>query len=166
MQWIGEAIESPATGSLDAGLEQGSNRSRDGGTSFEYDLLHALQGLRAGDFSVRGAGDYDGLPGKIAETLDAIAAANQRMVHHLKRVGEEVGREGRTRQRLKFGISHGAWGEIEDAINALIDDLSWPLTAVTRAIAAVARRIRRILRIGESLSLIKSGKRIASALCA
>src|SRR5215831_7861924 len=139
MQWIGEAIESPATGSLDAGLEQGSNRSRDGGTSFEYDLLHALQGLRAGDFSVRVAGDYDGLPGKIAEALDAVAAANQRAVHHLKRIAEEVGREGRTRQRLQLGISNGAWGDMEDSINALIGDLLWPTMAVTRAIAAVAR---------------------------
>jgi PAS domain S-box-containing protein len=139
MQWIGETIESPATGSLDADLDQGSTGSSSGATSFGYDLLHVLQAIRGGDFSVRMAGDYDGLPGKIAEALDGIVAANQRMVHQLKRVGEEVGREGKTRQRMKFGISNGAWGEIEDSINALIDDLLWPTTAVTRAIAAVAR---------------------------
>jgi PAS domain S-box-containing protein len=139
MQWIGETIESPATGSLDTDLEQGSTRSSSGATSFGYDLLHVLQAIRGGDFSARMAGDYDGLPGKIAEALDGIVAANQRMVHQLKRVGEEVGREGKTRQRMKFGISNGAWGEMEDSINALIDDLLWPTTAVTRAIAAVAR---------------------------
>jgi PAS domain S-box-containing protein len=139
MQWIGETIESPATGSLDTDLEQGSTRSSRGATSFGYDLLHVLQAIRGGDFSVRMAGDYDGLPGKIAEALDGIVAANQRMVHQLKRVGEDVGREGKTRQRMKFGISNGAWGEMEDSINALIDDLLWPTTAVTRAVAAVAR---------------------------
>ena len=139
MQWIGETIESPATGSLDTDLEQGSTRSNSGATSFGYDLLHVLQAMRGGDFSVRMTGDYDGLPGKIAEALDGIVAANQRMVHQLKRVGEEVGREGKTRQRMKFGISNGAWGEMEDSINALIDDLLWPTTAVTRVIAAVAR---------------------------
>jgi len=139
MQWIGETIESPATGSLDTDLEQGSTRSSSGATSFGYDLLHVLQAIRGGDFSARMAGDYDGLPGKIAEALDGIVAANQRMVHQLKRVGEEVGREGKTRQRMKFGISNGAWGEMEASINALIDDLLWPTTAVTRAIAAVAR---------------------------
>src|SRR5260370_24349810 len=85
------------------------------------------------------AGGYDGLPGKIAEALDGIVAANQRMVHQLKRVGEEVGREGKTRQRMKFGISNGAWGEMEGAINALIDDLLWPTTALTPAIAAIPR---------------------------
>jgi two-component sensor histidine kinase/methyl-accepting chemotaxis protein len=139
MQWIGETIESPATGSLDTDLEQGSTTGSSSATSFGYDLLHVLQAIRGGDFSVRMAGDYDGLPGKIAEALDGIVAANQRMAHQLKRVGEEVGREGRTRQRMKFGISNGAWGEMEGAVNALIDDLLWPTTAVNRAIAAVAR---------------------------
>ncbi len=138
MQWIGETIESPATGSLDTDLDEGST-SGNGATSFGDDLLHALQAIQGGDFSVRMAGDYHGLPGKIAEALDGIAAANQRMAHQLKRVGEEVGREGKTRQRMKFGISNGAWGEMEDSINALIDDLLGPNMAVTRAIAAVAR---------------------------
>ena len=139
MQWIGETIESPATGSLDTDLDQGSTRSSSGATSFGYDLLHVLQAMRGGDFSVRMAGDYDGLPGKIAEALDGIVAANQRMVHQLKRVGEEVGREGKTRQRMKFAMTNGAWGEMEGAINALIDDLLWPTTTVSRAVAAVAR---------------------------
>ena len=139
MQWIGETIESPATGSLDTDLDQGSTRSSSGATSFGYDLLHVLQAMRGGDFSVRMPGDYDGLPGKIAEALDGIVAANQRMVHQLKRVGEEVGREGKTRQRMKFAMTNGAWGEMEGAINALIDDLLWPTTAVSRAVAAVAR---------------------------
>jgi len=138
MQWIGEAIESPATGSIDTDIEQGSTSSN-GATSFGYDLLHVLQAMRGGDFSVRMGGDYHGLSGKIAEALDGIAAANQRIAHQIKRVGEEIGREGKTRQRMKFGISNGSWGEIEDSINALIDDLLWPTTAMTRAVAAVAR---------------------------
>jgi HAMP domain-containing protein/signal transduction histidine kinase/CheY-like chemotaxis protein len=106
---------------------------------FEYDLLHALQAMRVGDFSVRMAGDDEGVLGKIADTFNEIAAANQRIAQQLERVGEEVGREGRTRQRVKFGSSSGAWGEMEDSINVLIDDLLWPTMAVTRAIAAVAK---------------------------
>ena len=95
--------------------------------------------MRVGDFSVRMAGDDEGLLGKIADTFNEIAAANQRIAQQLERVGEEVGREGQTRQRVKFGISGGAWGEMEDSINVLIDDLLWPTMAVTRAIAAVAK---------------------------
>ena len=33
----------------------------------------------------------------------------------------------------------GAWGEMESSVNTLIDDLLWPTTEVTRAIAAVAQ---------------------------
>ena len=43
------------------------------------ELLHALQAMRVGDFSVRMAGDQVGLMGKIADTFNEIVAANQRM---------------------------------------------------------------------------------------
>jgi HAMP domain-containing protein len=118
---------------------RGPGRQLNGATPFEYDLLHALQAMRVGDFSVRMAGDQDGLPGKIADAFNEIAAANQRIAQQLERVGDEVGREGKTRQRVKFGLSNGAWGEMEDSVNTLIDDLLWPTMAVTRAIAAVAK---------------------------
>src|SRR6185295_18917131 len=57
----------------------------------------------------------------------------------LERVGQVVGREGQTRHRIKFSTSSGAWGEMENSVNTLIDDLLWPTTQVTRAIAAVAQ---------------------------
>jgi HAMP domain-containing protein/CheY-like chemotaxis protein/signal transduction histidine kinase len=103
------------------------------------ELLHALQAMRVGDFSVRMAGDQVGIMGKVADTFNGIVAANQRISHQLERVGQVVGREGRTRQRVRFGLSEGAWGEMESSVNTLIDDLLWPTTEVTRAIAAVAQ---------------------------
>ncbi len=116
------------------------DRPIDGGASPElYDLLNALQSMRVGDFSVRMAGGQIGLLGKIADTFNEIVAANQRMAQQLERVGQVVGREGKTRQRVKFGLSHGAWGEMESSVNTLIDDLLWPTTEVTRAISAVAK---------------------------
>src|SRR6187397_2958412 len=103
------------------------------------DLLHALQAMRAGDFSVRMTGDHIGIEGKIADTFNEIVAANQRMAQQLEHVGQVVGKEGRTRQRVHFAGSSGAWGEMESSLNALIDDLLWPTTEVTRALAAVAK---------------------------
>src|SRR5712672_1129886 len=111
-----------------------------GGQSTELnELLHALQAMRVGDFSVRMAGNQIGLMGKIADTFNEIVAGNERMAQQLERVGHVVGREGKTRQRVKFGLSHGAWGEMETSVNTLIDDLLWPTTEVTRAISAVAQ---------------------------
>ncbi len=102
-------------------------------------LLQALRAMRAGDFSVRMTGEEDGLLGKIADTFNEIVAANQRMAEQIERVGQLVGREGQTRHRVKFGLSNGAWGEIESSVNTLIDDLIWPTKEVTTAVAAVAQ---------------------------
>src|SRR6266571_371553 len=103
------------------------------------DLLHALQAMRAGDFSVRMTGDHLGIEGKIADTFNEIVAANQRMAQQLEHVGQVVGREGKTRQRVKFDLASGSWADMEGSVNALIDDLLWPTREVTRAVAAVAQ---------------------------
>jgi hypothetical protein len=89
-------------------------------------LLHALQAMRSGDFSVRMTGDHLGIGGKIADTFNEIVAANQRMAQQLERVGQVVGREGKTRQRVKFGLASGSWADMEGSVNTLIDDLLWP----------------------------------------
>ena len=103
------------------------------------DLLHALQAMRSGDFSVRMSGDQLGIDGKIADTFNEIIAANQRMAQQLERVGQVVGREGKTRQRVRFGLASGSWADMESSVNTLIDDLLWPTREVTRAVAAVAQ---------------------------
>jgi HAMP domain-containing protein/CheY-like chemotaxis protein/signal transduction histidine kinase len=102
-------------------------------------LLQALQAMRSGDFSVRMTGDHLGIDGKIADTFNEIVAANQRMAQQLERVGQVVGREGKTRQRVKFGLASGSWADMEGSVNTLIDDLLWPTREVTRAVAAVAQ---------------------------
>jgi HAMP domain-containing protein/CheY-like chemotaxis protein/signal transduction histidine kinase len=103
------------------------------------DLLHALQAMRSGDFSVRMTGDHLGIEGKIADTFNEIVAANQRMAQQLEHVGQVVGREGKTRQRVKFDLTSGSWADMEGSVNTLIDDLLWPTREVTRAVAAVAQ---------------------------
>ncbi len=103
------------------------------------ELLSALQAVRDGDFSVRLPGDWTGIEGKIADTFNEIVSSNARMASELERVGTVVGKQGQTRQRVKFGRPTGSWGEMEASVNTLIDDLLWPTTEVTRALAAVAK---------------------------
>jgi len=102
-------------------------------------ILASLQTMRDGDFSVRLPGSWTGLAGKIADTFNEIVAANQQMAQELKRVGQVVGKEGRTRERTRFHESRGSWGEMEVSVNTLVEDLLRPTTEVTRAIAAVAQ---------------------------
>ena len=98
-----------------------------------------MEAMRAGDFSVRLSREREGVVGRIAVLFNEIVAANQNMAQQLERIGKAVGEQGRTRQRVKFGISTAAWGEMESSVNSLIDDLVWPTTEVTRVISAVAQ---------------------------
>jgi hypothetical protein len=65
-------------------------------------ILASLQTMRDGNFSVRLPGSWTGLAGKIADTFNSIVSANQQMAEELKRVGQVVGKEGRTRERTRF----------------------------------------------------------------
>jgi HAMP domain-containing protein len=103
------------------------------------ELLRALLAVRDGDFTVRLPGDWVGLDGKVADTVNDIVSANHRMAAELARVGQEVGKQGRTRQRVRFDRSAGAWGRMEESVNTLIDDLVWPTAEMTRVLEAVAR---------------------------
>jgi HAMP domain-containing protein/CheY-like chemotaxis protein/signal transduction histidine kinase len=102
-------------------------------------ILASLQTMQNGDFSVRLPGSWTGLEGKIADTFNSIVASNQQMAQELKRVGQVVGKEGRTRERTRFHKAKGAWGDIEVSVNTLVEDLLRPTAEVTRAIAAVAQ---------------------------
>src|SRR5918992_1631938 len=77
------------------------------------ELLVALRAMKAGDFSVRMTSTYSGEIGQIAGVFNDIIAANQRLEQQLATVGEAVGREGKTRHRVKLGVAAGAWGEME-----------------------------------------------------
>src|SRR6201993_1268348 len=102
-------------------------------------ILTSLQSMRDGDFAVRLPGAWIGVEGKIADTFNDIVAYNQQMARELRRVGQVVGKQGKTRERTRFHESRGAWGEMEVSVNTLVEDLLRPTTEVTRAIAAVAQ---------------------------
>src|ERR1700756_3151575 len=131
-----EGLPPPADGEPHEG--NGAELKRADGREVR-EFLRALQAMRVGDFSVRMPGDQSGLAGKVAERFNQIVAANERMAQQLEAEGEVVGREGKTKKRVRFGLSHGAWGDMEESVNGLIDNLLWPTAAVTHAIAAVAR---------------------------
>src|SRR5450432_2687895 len=111
-----------------------------GGSQDELrELLSVFLAVREGDFSVRLPGHWTGLVGKIADAVNDVVAANEKMAEQLERVGQVVGKEGKTRQRVRFPRQMGSWVEMETSLNTLMDDLLWPTTEVTRALAAVAQ---------------------------
>ncbi|MGD0735014.1 MAG: HAMP domain-containing protein [Terracidiphilus sp.] len=102
-------------------------------------ILQSLQTMKNGDFSVRLPVSWTGLPGKIADNFNEIVTANERMAFELKRVGQAVGKEGKTRERIRLDERRGAWDDMEVSVNTLVEDLLRPTNEVTRAIAAVAQ---------------------------
>jgi HAMP domain-containing protein/CheY-like chemotaxis protein/signal transduction histidine kinase len=102
-------------------------------------ILQGLQTMKDGDFSVRLPVGWTGLAGKIADNFNEIVRSNQQIASELRRVGRAVGKEGKTRERIRIERRHGAWDEMEVSVNTLVEDLLRPTTEVTRAIAAVAQ---------------------------
>ncbi len=102
-------------------------------------VLAALLALREGDFAVRLPTDWVGIEGKIADTFNDIATANDLLARELARISRVVGKEGKVRQRAHFSTPAGAWRHMEDSVNNLITDLVWPTSEVIRSISAVAK---------------------------
>ncbi len=111
-------------------------------------ILQNLQTMKDGDFSVRLPVTWIGLPGKIADSFNEIVTANEQMALELKRVGKAVGKEGKTRERIRVEQRRGAWYDMEVSVNTLVEDLLRPTTEVTHAIAAVAQgNLTRTVRL-------------------
>ncbi len=103
------------------------------------ELLRVMQAVRDGDFNVAMPGDWSGMEGKLADTLNEIVFNNRRLANELERVGDVVGKRGKTSERVVGASRRGAWHAMEGSVNTLIDDLLWPTERMTLAISAVAR---------------------------
>jgi HAMP domain-containing protein/CheY-like chemotaxis protein/signal transduction histidine kinase len=142
------SIEQPGLGQEDpkqlppGGAEHGLTNGADGHyaeAAYMAAILESLQTMKEGDFSVRLPVAWTGLAGKIADNFNEIVTANQLMALELKRVGQAVGKEGKTRERIRVERRRGAWDDMEVSVNTLVEDLLRPTTEVTRAIAGVAQ---------------------------
>ena len=116
------------------------NRATSDGTDFDTaQLLSALMAFKRGDFSARLPEDWPGMPGKIADTFNAVIETNQRMARELERIGRVVGKEGRITQRASIGEVRNSWADAIGSINDLIGDLVRPTSEMARVIGAVAK---------------------------
>ncbi|MBA2503167.1 MAG: HAMP domain-containing protein, partial [Pyrinomonadaceae bacterium] len=105
----------------------------------EKQLLNVLTAFKKGDFSVRLPTEWAGIAGKIADAFNEVVETNERMAAELERVSKAVGREGKITQRAALRVnSDGAWAEMIDSVNTLIDDMARPMSEITRVIGAVA----------------------------
>src|SRR5262249_19928854 len=102
-------------------------------------LLSVLTSFKKGNFSVRLPLDWDGLAGRIADTLNDGIERNERVGSEREGVSGVVGKEGKLNQRAGVGESGGAWAGSIECVNSLIDDLAHPTSEMARVIGAVAK---------------------------
>ncbi|MGW4564741.1 HAMP domain-containing protein [Streptomyces sp. NPDC004561] len=121
----------------------GPSLGRSGGTT-EVDtaalnrLLAALVSMRDGNFRKRLTVSGDGVMSEISAVFNEVADRNLHLTGELSRVRRMVGREGKLTERLETGACEGSWATAIDNSNALVDDLVWPVSEVSRVLTAVA----------------------------
>jgi signal transduction histidine kinase/HAMP domain-containing protein/ActR/RegA family two-component response regulator len=116
-----------------------SKSRRNRGSSLDQAvLLDVLAKVKNGDFSVRMPRDWTGVPGKIADTLNDVIAANETLGGALARVSRVVGKDGKLSQRVELRGADHVWAESIESVNSLIDDLVRPTSEMQRVIGAVA----------------------------
>ncbi|WP_145883019.1 HAMP domain-containing protein [Streptomyces sp. BK340] len=101
-------------------------------------LLVALVSMRDGNFRKRLTVSGDGVMSEIAAVFNEVADRNLHLTGELSRVRRMVGREGKLTERLETGACEGSWAAAIDNSNALVDDLVWPVSEVSRVLTAVA----------------------------
>ncbi|MEU2551906.1 HAMP domain-containing protein [Streptomyces sp. NPDC013313] len=132
-----------ATRGTKARAKGGQSLGRSGGTTaVDTAALNRLQAalvaMRDGNFRKRLTVSGDGVMSEIAAVFNEVADRNLHLTGELSRVRRMVGREGKLTERLETGACEGSWATAVDNSNALVDDLVWPVSEVSRVLTAVA----------------------------
>jgi HAMP domain-containing protein/signal transduction histidine kinase/DNA-binding response OmpR family regulator len=112
--------------------------SGDGGLN-RRQLLAALRALRRGEFDVRLPDDETGIDGQLCEAFNELAATVGALADEAADLRDAVGREGRTRKRLRRGELRGGWGRYVGAVNGMLDDLTSHTDEIARVVQSVSR---------------------------
>ena len=106
--------------------------------NYEKQLLAVLDAYKNGDYSQRMPADLVGLPGKIADTLNAVIDMSRTLTDEFERVSRQVGKEGKFSERINMPMLRGAWAIKANTINSLASDLVSPVNEMIRVVGAVA----------------------------
>ncbi|HEX2163921.1 MAG TPA: HAMP domain-containing protein [Thermoanaerobaculia bacterium] len=114
-------------------------RTNGSDTLAKRQLLAALRALKRGELDVRLPDDADGIDGQIATVFNELAELVAGLGDDLAQLRHAVGREGRTRRRLRKGESQGGWSRYVGAVNEMLDDLTEHTDQIAEVVGAVSR---------------------------
>src|SRR5947207_1128705 len=102
-------------------------------------LLAALRALKRGELDVRLPDDLGGLDGQISEAFNDLVVQVASIADEASELRDAVGREGRTKKRLRRGDSRGGWSRYVASVNGMLDDLTSHTDDIARVVQAVSR---------------------------
>src|SRR5687767_5632850 len=102
-------------------------------------LLAALRALKRGELDARLPDDLGGVDGQICEAFNDLAAIIGGLSDEMLELREAVGREGRTKKRLRRGDTRGGWAQYVGSVNSMLDDLTAHTDEIARVVSAVSR---------------------------
>jgi HAMP domain-containing protein/signal transduction histidine kinase/DNA-binding response OmpR family regulator len=108
-------------------------------TKLRSSPVAALQAVASGDFSVRLSARRGDADEEYARAFNELVERIARVLKELERVSTVVGREGRIHQRMTIADAPGGWGSYVASVNTLVDDLTNPISEVSRVLGSVAR---------------------------
>src|SRR5436309_13806223 len=97
----------------------------------ETKLLEVLTALRHGNFAPRLPLKWTGVGGKVADTVNEIMEAHQRLARELERLARLAGKEGKIGHRAPIGDFTGLCPSSVGSGNTLVADLVHPTTEMT-----------------------------------
>ena len=83
--------------------------------------------------------DLAGIDGQICEAFNDLVSLIGNLGDETTELREAIGRDGRTRKRLRRGESRGGWSRYVGSVNAMLDDLTTHSDEIARVVQAVSR---------------------------
>ncbi|HVS01843.1 MAG TPA: HAMP domain-containing protein [Thermoanaerobaculia bacterium] len=102
-------------------------------------ILAALRALKRGDFGARLPEDHTGIDGQICDVFNEVVELVSGLGGELGELRVAVGKEGRTRKRMRRGDARGGWAAHVSAVNSLLDDVTAHTHEIARVVSAVAQ---------------------------
>ncbi|HEX8334886.1 MAG TPA: hypothetical protein VF622_19835, partial [Segetibacter sp.] len=85
--------------------------------NYQRTLMKVLTEVKNGNFSVRMTSDYDGINGRISETLNEIIDLNEKMMIEFTKAGKIIGKQGKLTERIPLPKGKGSWHNGVDSLN-------------------------------------------------
>jgi HAMP domain-containing protein/signal transduction histidine kinase len=102
-------------------------------------LLDSLTAAREGDLSVRMPTDTDDdVVSPVSRAFNGLVERTDIVVREVSRICRVVGREGRAADRASVGQTTGEWTTCIDALNGMVQDVTWRTQEVARIINDVS----------------------------